>query len=88
MPQYEIGMEYAEEAEEYGITDFKFTTGLNDSTRFIQAQADIVSDHLASGELYSSLYKMKCIGCTKPLCRQIINPATADNGFEELPASF
>lgn len=72
---YEIGMEYAEEAEEHGITHFKFTEGLNGSETFIQAQADIVRGHLESGKMHSSQYKMKCIGCTKPFCRQLVNPA-------------
>ena len=44
-------MEYAEEAEEVGITHFKWTEGLNGSEVFIKAQADIVADHLKSGEL-------------------------------------
>mmetsp|Transcript_33916 Transcript_33916/g.88988 ORF Transcript_33916/g.88988 Transcript_33916/m.88988 type:complete len:411 (-) Transcript_33916:88-1320(-) len=73
---YEIGIEYAEEAEEVGITHFKHTEGLNDSSIFSQTLADIVADHLDSGTLYSPQYKMKCLGCTKPLCRSIINPAT------------
>lgn len=72
---YEIGMEYAEEAEEVGITHFKWTEGLNGSEVFIKAQADIVADHLKSGKPYSPQYKMKCIGCEKPNCRQIVNPA-------------
>lgn len=74
---YEIGMEYAEEAEEVGITHFKWTEGLNGSEVFINAQADLVADHLRSGESHSAQYKMKCIGCTKPFCRQLINPAAA-----------
>lgn len=40
---YEIGMEYAEEAEEQGITHFKMTEGLNGSPIFAQALADILS---------------------------------------------
>lgn len=39
---FEIGMEYKEDAEAVGITDFKYTEGLNGSKMFIQAQADIV----------------------------------------------
>lgn len=73
---FEIGIEYAEDAEKVGITEFKCTTGLNDSPIFADAMADIVATHLDSGELYSPQYKMKCIGCEKPFCRQIINPAS------------
>jgi len=72
---FEIGIEYAEEAEEHGITHFKWTEGLNGSEVFIKAQADIVKSHLESGKAYSPQYKMKCIGCEKPFCRQIVNPA-------------
>lgn len=75
---YEVAMEYKEEAEEHGITHFKWTTGLNDSATFASALADIVAEHLDGDELYSSQYKMKCLGCTKPLCRQIMNPAKMD----------
>eukprot|EP00038_Savillea_parva_P015579 m.14385 g.14385 ORF g.14385 m.14385 type:complete len:406 (+) comp3147_c0_seq1:83-1300(+) len=74
---FEIGIEYAEEAEEAGITDFRFTDGLNDSPIFAQALADMVASHLDSGELYSPQYKVKCLGCVKPLCRQIVNPVVA-----------
>eukprot|EP00041_Stephanoeca_diplocostata_P007302 m.102446 g.102446 ORF g.102446 m.102446 type:complete len:404 (-) comp16822_c0_seq1:107-1318(-) len=72
---FEIGMEYAEEAAEEGITHFKMTEGLNGSRVFAQALADIVSEHLDSGELHSPQYKLKCFGCTKPLCRQVLSPA-------------
>jgi ferrochelatase len=71
---YEIGIEYAEEAEEAGITNFKCTEGLNGSPIFIEALADIVDNHLTEKQNYSAQYKMKCLKCTKPLCRQIMNP--------------
>jgi ferrochelatase len=74
---FEIGIEYAEEAADHGITHFKCTEGLNGSPIFARALADIVVTHLDSGELYSPQYKVKCLGCVKPLCRQIINPAVA-----------
>lgn len=72
---YEIGIEYAEEAEEAGISNFKYTEGLNGSEVFADALADIVSDHLDKERNFSCQYKQKCLTCTKPLCRQIINPA-------------
>ena len=72
---FEIGLEYAEEAEEVGITNFKFTEGLNGSEKFAHALADIVDDHLESKRLHSTQYKMKCVECQKPFCRQILNPA-------------
>lgn len=72
---YEIGEEYAEEAEEHGIETFKYTDGLNGLDTFTGALAEIVGEHLDSGRNYSSQYKMKCLTCTKPLCRSIVNPA-------------
>mmetsp|Transcript_26163 Transcript_26163/g.51177 ORF Transcript_26163/g.51177 Transcript_26163/m.51177 type:complete len:384 (-) Transcript_26163:236-1387(-) len=72
---YEIGIEYAEEAEEAGITNFKFTEGLNDSPMFIDALTDIVSKHLDEETNHSVQYSQKCLNCQKPMCRQIINPA-------------
>jgi len=74
---YEIGREYAEDAHKAGITEFKYTEGLNGSPTFINTLADIVGEHLDSKQNYSSQYKMKCLTCTKPLCRQIMNPAFA-----------
>mmetsp|Transcript_28950 Transcript_28950/g.50919 ORF Transcript_28950/g.50919 Transcript_28950/m.50919 type:complete len:411 (-) Transcript_28950:287-1519(-) len=72
---YEIGMEYAEEAEEAGISNFKYTEGLNGSPLFIDALADIVTKHLDEGKNHSAQYKQKCLTCQKPMCRQLINPA-------------
>lgn len=71
---FEIGQEYKEEAEEHGITNFQYTEGLNGSKTFITALADIVKEHLDRKENYCVQYKQKCLNCTKPLCRQIINP--------------
>jgi len=72
---FEIGMEYAEDAEKAGIADFKHTEGLNGSSTFCEALADIVSEHLDTKRNFSSQYKMKCFSCIKPMCRQIMNPA-------------
>lgn len=71
---FEIGQEYKEEAEEVGITNFEYTEGLNGSPIFIQALADIVQGHLQSKQNWGPQYKQKCLTCTKPLCRQLVNP--------------
>mmetsp|Transcript_18012 Transcript_18012/g.31838 ORF Transcript_18012/g.31838 Transcript_18012/m.31838 type:complete len:419 (-) Transcript_18012:1031-2287(-) len=72
---FEIGMEYAEDAEKAGIKNFKFTEGLNGSETFIKALADIVGEHLDNKKNHSPQYKMKCVTCQKPFCRQLMNPA-------------
>mmetsp|Transcript_522 Transcript_522/g.1297 ORF Transcript_522/g.1297 Transcript_522/m.1297 type:complete len:418 (-) Transcript_522:377-1630(-) len=72
---FEIGIEYAEDAKKAGIADFKYTEGLNGSETFCNALADIVAKHLDAKQNYSPQYKMKCLTCQKPMCRQVMNPA-------------
>lgn len=72
---FEIGIEYKEEAHESGIKNFHYTTGLNDLPLFSESLANIVKEHLDNKQNYSKKYKMKCLECTKPLCRQLYNPA-------------
>jgi hypothetical protein len=49
--------------------------GLNGSETFVAALANIVKGHLDRRENFSAQYRQKCLTCTKPLCRKIINPA-------------
>tara|TARA_B110000008_G_scaffold153222_1_gene154327 strand:+ start:87 stop:1346 length:1260 start_codon:yes stop_codon:yes gene_type:complete len=70
---YEIDIEYAEEAEEVGI-QLKRAPSLNDEPLFIEAQADLVYNHLKNGDVCSSQYGMNCAMCVNPTCRTIINP--------------
>ena len=70
---FEIDIEYKEEAEELGI-DFRRSESLNGSPLIIKAQADIVAEHLRSGELHTPQYRMNCAMCVNPTCRTIINP--------------
>ena len=72
---FEIGIEYKEDAEKEGITNFAYTEGLNGLPRFIEAQADIVAKHLDDERNCSTQYRMKCLKCTKPFCRKVMNPA-------------
>lgn len=74
---YEIDIEYREDAEKAGIKNFARAPSLNDEPLFIQAQAEIVSEHLASGQLHSRQYKMNCPMCANPdQCRSILSPVT------------
>jgi hypothetical protein len=54
--------------------DFRRSESLNNSPLIIKAQADIVHEHLKSGEVCTPQYKMNCANCVNPTCRTIINP--------------
>jgi ferrochelatase len=71
---HELDIEYAELAHEVGITHFKRAPALNDTPQFIDALAEIVRDHLCSGERHSSQYKLRCPGCENAMCRTVLNP--------------
>ncbi|MCS7054626.1 MAG: ferrochelatase [Thermoflexales bacterium] len=72
---HEIDIEYAELAREVGIANFKRAPALNDDPLFIRALAEIAAEHLRSGQLHSSQYKLRCPGCENALCRSLLNPA-------------
>jgi ferrochelatase len=69
-------------AHRVGITHYKRTPALNERPQFMDALADMVRDHLASGEAYGRLYRTRCPGCVNPQCRQIVNPVGAAVGVE------
>ena len=71
----ELDREYGEVAHQAGITHYKRTPALNERPQFMDALADIVRGHLASGQPYGPLYRTRCPGCVNPQCRQIVNPA-------------
>jgi ferrochelatase len=71
---HELDIEYGELAHEVGVTGFKRTPALNDDPVFIEAMARIVADHLRSGQVHSSQYKLRCAGCNNSLCRTVLNP--------------
>ena len=70
----EIDIEYGHLARSVGITEFKRAPAFNDDPLFQDALAEIVLDHLKSGEVCSSQYGFRCPGCTNPQCRNILNP--------------
>lgn len=82
----ELDREYGEVAHRAGITHYKRTPALNDRTQFIDALADIVREHLASGRPYGPLYRTCCPGCENPQCRQILSPVT-DGALREPPVA-
>jgi ferrochelatase len=76
----ELDREYGEVAHEVGITEYRRAPALNDRPRFLDALAEIVSEHLHSGAAHSSQYPTRCAGCTNPQCRNILNPVLGAAG--------
>ena len=77
----ELDREYGEVAHEVGITEYRRAPALNDRPRFLDALAEIVSEHLRSGAAHSTQYPMRCAGCTNPQCRNILNPVGSSAGM-------
>jgi ferrochelatase len=73
----EIDIEYAHLAHEVGITHFERAPALNGEPLFQDALADIVLEHLRSGEACTTQYGFRCPGCTNPECRNIPNPVAS-----------
>jgi ferrochelatase len=69
----ELDREYGQLAQELGITYYRRAPALNDRPAFLDAMADIVREHLASGRPYGPQYSTRCAGCTNPQCRNILN---------------
>jgi len=78
---YEIDLEYAKEAHKFGIHGFKRVESLNASPIFIDAMADLVSEHLKAQQVCSKQYVLRCPGCTNDYC------ATAKAFFSRSPTS-
>lgn len=73
----EIDLEYGHLAAQVGISRFERAPAFNGDPLFQDALAEIVLDHLRSGEPCSSQFGLRCPGCTNPQCRNILNPVTA-----------
>jgi ferrochelatase len=73
----ELDREYGHLAHELGMTGYRRAPALNDRPTFLDALADIVREHLASGRAYGPQYGTRCAGCTNPQCRNIVNPVGA-----------
>ncbi|MGH7515967.1 MAG: ferrochelatase [Gemmatimonadales bacterium] len=71
---YELDREYGDLAREVGMTWYRRAPALNERPAFLDALADIVQEHLASGALHSSQYPLRCAGCVNPECRKLLNP--------------
>lgn len=71
---HELDIEYGELAEHAGITNYVRAPALNGMPLFQDALAEIVAEHLKSGEPCTKQYGMRCPGCVNPQCRNILNP--------------
>jgi len=76
----ELDREYGEVARQAGIIGYVRAPALNDRPRFLDALAEIVADHLASGVAHSTQYPLRCAGCANPQCRNILNPVGSELG--------
>jgi ferrochelatase len=70
----ELDREYGHLAERVGITHYRRTPALNARPDFLDALADVVQRHLASGVPFGRQYPLRCPGCANPACRRIVNP--------------
>ena len=71
---HELDIEYGELAHEAGITNYKRAPALNGLPLFQDALAEVVLEHLESGEACTKQYGLRCPGCVNPQCRNILNP--------------
>lgn len=71
----ELDLEYGELAHAKGLKGYTRAPAMNDSPLFMDAMADIVQEHLASGTLHSARYTQRCPGCTNALCRSLPDAA-------------
>ena len=71
---HELDIEYGELAHEAGVSKYKRAPALNGMPLFQDALAEVVLDHLKSGEPCTKQYGLRCAGCVNPQCRNILNP--------------
>lgn len=81
---HELDIEYGELAHQVGVSNFKRAPALNGLPLFQDALAEVVAQHLRSGEACSRQYGLRCPGCTNPQCRAILNPVAP---FRRMPLS-
>ena len=71
---HELDIEYGHLASEVGISNYRRAPAMNGLPLFQDAMAEIVAEHLASGEACGLQYGLRCPGCVNPQCRDILNP--------------
>jgi len=69
---YELDTEYIGElAHEAGIENIHRAESLNDSPVFIKAMADVVKNHLESGNVSTKQLELRCPMCTNEACNHM-----------------
>ncbi len=71
---HELDIEYGEVAHKAGITNFKRAPAFNGMPLFQDALAEVVHEHLQTGEACTKQYGLRCPGCVNPQCRNILKP--------------
>jgi ferrochelatase len=66
---FELDQTYAKDAREKLGMDVRRCKALNLEPLFIEALAQLVSNHLKSGQISSKQYKVRCPGCTNEDCQ-------------------
>ncbi|XP_025082222.1 ferrochelatase, mitochondrial-like isoform X2 [Pomacea canaliculata] len=68
---FELDLEYVQHlGAEVGVKNIRRAASLNDNAVFIQALADVVKNHLASGTVCSKQLLLRCPMCVNPTCAQ------------------
>lgn len=66
---YELDLEYADElAKEVGVENIRRSNAMNDNKIFIQALADLVRNHVKSGDACSNQMLLRCPMCVNATC--------------------
>lgn len=68
---HELDIEYAQELKEkIPFETFVRVPAVNDHPKFFEGLADLIKEHLESGETMSAQMRRRCPGCTKDNCKQ------------------
>lgn len=83
---FELDIEYREVAEKAGIEKYVRAPALNDNPVFLEALTDIVHDHILSGRVSSTQYRINCAHCVNETCRTVLNPIAPYQNFRSMNA--
>lgn len=68
---HELDIEYAKDLKEkLKFETFARVPAVNDHPKFLEGMADLIKDHIESGETISAQMRRRCPGCTKDNCKR------------------